>query len=159
MLDTPALHASLAPLAGLIGVFEGEGRGDYPTIEAFHYREQVTFGHAGAPVLAYQQRTWSQDGARPMHGESGYLRMPATDRVEWTMAHSFGIVELLEGDWDGEVLGLRSTSLGSSATAKVVERTRRQLRLRGDELSTDVWMSYGEHADVHHLSSVLQRVR
>lgn len=158
MLDHPALHSSLAPLAGLVGAFEGGGRGDYPTIEAFRYREQVTFGHTGAPVLAYQQRTWSEDGARPMHGESGYLRMPATDRVEWTIAHSFGIVELLEGDWDGEVLDLTSTSLASSATAKMVQGTRRQLRLRGGELSTDVWMSYGGHADVHHLSSVLERV-
>lgn len=157
MSDAPPLHASLAPLAGLIGVFAGEGRGDYPTIEPFAYRETVTFAHAGAPVLAYEQRTTSVDGARPMHGELGYLRSGGEDRVEWTIAHSFGIVELVEGTWDGAALLLASRTVSPSATAKDVRATRRELRLDGDELVSDLWMSYGGHEDVHHLHSVLHR--
>lgn len=159
MTDEPVLHPSLSPLAGFLGVFEGDGRGHYPTIEPFSYREQLTFEHVGSPVIAYRQRTRSADGSRPMHAESGYLRIPGPDRVEWTMAHSFGIVELLEGVWDGAVLRMTSTALASSATAKVVGATHRELRLDGDGLISDVWMSYGGHEDVHHLESVLHRVR
>ncbi len=156
MNHTPTLHPALRPLAPLVGVFTGDGAGDYPTIEAFTYREEVTFGHVGAPVLAYHQRTRSPDGA-PMHAESGFLRMPAADRVEWTLAHSFGIVELLEGSWDGRTLELTSTSLVGSATAKDVGGTRRRYHLEGDVLRTDVWMSYAGYTDEHHLTSVLHR--
>ena len=75
-----ALHPNLEPLADLIGSWAGDGHGEYPTINDFDYREEITFADVGKPFLVYTQRTWNAAGA-PMHTETGYLRAPAPGRV------------------------------------------------------------------------------
>lgn len=155
----PPLHADLAPLEALLGAFEGPGRGDYPTIEPFAYVERVTFGHGGRPFLTYQQATWNPETGAPMHAEVGYVRLAAPDRVELTLAHPTGIVEVQEGTLAGDRIELRSSAVAHTTTAKQVRALRRRFVVAEDELTTDLWMSYGEQDDVHHLRSVLQRVR
>jgi hypothetical protein len=162
----PPLHDQLAPLAGLVGSFEGDGAGDYPTIEPFRYRERVTFGHVGKPFLVYQQRTWHPDTGMPMHAEVGYLRLPGpaaqdppgATRAELVLAHPTGIVEVEEGTLDAGVLTLTSTTVGLTATAKDVRALRRTLRLEDDRLVYDLWMAYAHVPDTHHLRAELQRV-
>jgi hypothetical protein len=174
------VHPDLAPLAGLIGTFEGEGTGDYPTIEPFRYRERVTFAEAGKPFLAYTQRTWHPDTGAPMHAETGYLRVvPAagggTASIELVLAHPTGVVEVEEGALAaasrraaGDVatsrlvpvrVELRSTSIGLTATAKDVRSLRRVLELDGDRLAYDLWMAYAHVPETHHLRAELLRVR
>ncbi|MEX2550399.1 MAG: FABP family protein [Nitriliruptoraceae bacterium] len=164
-MDSPSLHPVLAPLGPLIGVFEGDGRGHYPTIDPFTYRERVSFAYNGGPVLAYTQRTWDPDTARPMHGESGYLRPAGSGRVEFTLAHTFGITELQEGSLtagdgvDGGIhLAVTSTALGIAATAKPVRHVRRTFHLEADVLVTELWMAYAEVSETHHLVSELHRI-
>ncbi len=159
------MHAALAPLAGLLGTFEGDGEGDYPTISPFRYRERVVFGHAGKPFVTYQQHTWQPDTDAPMHTEVGYLRVPGpaadapagTTRVELVIAQPTGIVEVQEGTLEDGVLTLATTTVGRTATAKDVWSVRRTFALRDDLLVYDLWMAYAHVPDTHHLHAELRR--
>lgn len=162
MSDGPPLHDALAPVAGLLGSFDGEGAGDYPTIDPFVYREQVTFGHVGKPFLAYTQRTTHPVTGAPMHAETGYLRVTDGDRVELVLAHPTGIVEVEEGrlerdDAGGLVLDLATTTVGTTATAKDVRALRRRFVLAGDVLTYDLWMAHADIPETHHLRAALRR--
>ncbi|MCC5947871.1 MAG: FABP family protein [Nitriliruptoraceae bacterium] len=154
----PALHPALASVSGYLGVFEGDGAGDYPTIEAFRYREQVSFGHVGKPFLAYEQRTWNPDTAAPMHAERGYLRL-VPEGVEFVLAHPTGIVEVQQGPPVVEgTMACTSTVVEGTATAEEVRHVRRRFQLEGDVLTVDLWMTTPEVPDgAHHLRSVLHR--
>jgi hypothetical protein len=159
--DGPPLHEALRPLAGLVGVFVGEGAGDYPTIDPFTYRERVSFGHVGKPFLAYTQGTRHPATGAPMHAETGYLRVVDGDRVELVLAHPTGIVEVEEGavhvDGGVLVLELATTTIGTTATAKDVRSLRRRFVLDGDALTYDLWMAHADTPETHHLRAALHR--
>jgi hypothetical protein len=172
------LSDQLAPVAALLGTFEGDGSGDYPTIEPFRYRERVTFRHTGKPFLAYEQRTWHPDTDAPMHAELGYLRVPGPTAeavagagpvadgrgpgvpvaVEFVLVHPTGIVEVEEGTLVDGVLTLATTTVGRTATAKAVRSLRRTIRFEADRLAYDLWMAYADVPDTHHLHAELDRV-
>ena len=169
MAEGPELHPSLTPVAGLLGTFEGDGHGDYPTIEPFSYRERVTFDHVGKPFLTYHQRTWNPTTGAPMHAEVGYLRVPARGlvevsagpariAVELVLAHPTGIAEVEEGELDDGVLRLSTTTVGLAATAKDVRSLHREFRFDGSTISYDLWMAYAEVPETHHLHATLERV-
>lgn len=127
-MKTMELAENLRALAPLVGTWKGPGAGEYPTIEAFTYTEELRFTDVGKPFLAYMQRTWSGSGS-PLHTESGFLRMPAPGVVEMTLAQPTGQTELLEGAWEETSDGFRMSLGGrvsNSASAKVVEATERE---------------------------------
>lgn len=157
------LPPTLEILRPLVGVFVGVGEGDFPTVDPFRYREEVAFVPRG-PLLTYTQHTADPASGRPMHAETGFLRRAGEQGVELLLAHTFGLTELQEGELEvapepGVELRvtLLSSAIGVAATAKPVDAVRRQLTVAGDELRSELWMTYAGVSDTQHLRSVLTR--
>jgi hypothetical protein len=157
----PDLHPNVQELATLLGTWAGRGAGVYPTIEPFEYTEEVVFSHVGKPFLAYAQKTKAVADGRPLHAETGYLRVPQPGRVELVLAHPNGITEIDTGTYTvtGEVIDieLSSTTIGVAPTAKEVTVVGRSFRLDGDELSYALRMGAVGQPLQDHLTAVLHR--
>jgi THAP4-like, heme-binding beta-barrel domain len=160
-MTTIALHPDLAALSALLGAWAGDGAGEYPTIDGFAYHEEVTFGHVGKPFLAYGQRTRALDDGRPLHAETGYLRVPSPGRLELVLAHPTGITEVEEGTLAGDhgalVIELATSGVARTSTAKDVAALERSIRVEGDRLTYEVRMAAVGLPLQHHLSAVLVR--
>ncbi|MGB6209462.1 peroxynitrite isomerase [Mycobacterium sp.] len=157
----PDLHPDLQALAPLLGTWQGRGSGTYPTIEPFDYLEEVAFSHVGKPFLIYGQKTKSAADGKPLHAETGYLRVPQPGHVELVLAHPSGITEIEVGTYtaDGTTIALDMTTanIGLTPTAKEVTALGRSFRLDGDELSYSLQMGAVGQPLQHHLSAVLHR--
>jgi THAP4-like, heme-binding beta-barrel domain len=155
------LHPDLAALAPLLGTWAGRGAGEYPTIQPFEYLEEVVFSHVGKPFLAYAQKTKAVADGKPLHAETGYLRVPEPGRVELVLAHPSGVTEIEVGSFSvtGDLIEieLATTSVGLTPTAKEVSALGRSFRIDGDRLSYSVQMGAVGQPLQHHLAAVLQR--
>lgn len=155
------IHPDVAVLAPLLGTWIGQGAGEYPTIHPFGYVEEVVFGHIGKAFLTYMHRTNASDDGRPLHGESGYVRAPVPGRIEWVVAHTSGIAELLEGTLlaDGPTIAmeLEATTVARPPSAKEVTALSRSIRLDGDELSYTLRMAAMGQPLQQHLAATLHR--
>ena len=163
-VPAPPLHPDVLALAGLLGTWQGEGAGEYPTIASFRYREEVRFWHVGKPFLAYAQRTWALDDGRPLHAETGYWRGGPGGAVEVVLAHPTGIVEVLEGRLEAprSAGGRRRIELGSTAiartgSAKEVSELRRVFELGDGVLAYTLAMAAVGQPLRHHLAAELHR--
>jgi hypothetical protein len=157
-MSNVALHPALEPIAWLLGTWAGEGKGHYPTIDSFAYREESRFAHAGKPVMSYVQRTWSLESGAALHSESGFLRPKDGGAIELILAHGFGIAEVSEGELEGRRIELMSRSLVPSSTAKHVQAVRRVIERREDGLAYEIDMAIGEHPLQNHLGAQLQKM-
>jgi THAP4-like, heme-binding beta-barrel domain len=157
----PDLHPDLQALAPLLGIWQGRGSGTYPTIEPFDYLEEVAFSHVGKPFLVYAQKTRSAADGKPLHAETGYLRVPQPGHVELVLAHPSGITEIEVGTYtaDGTKIALDMTAanIGLTPTAKEVSALGRSFRVDGDELSYSLQMGAVGQPLQHHLAAVLHR--
>lgn len=159
----PELHHAVHHLGSLLGTWSGRGVGEYPTIETFEYREEVTFGHVGKPFLAYSQRTKHAETDLPLHAESGYWRAIGPGALEVVLAHPTGILESLAGSLtpteSGLVATLDSAAVTLSPTAVQVDQIRRVFTLDGDTLHYTVAMAAVGRELTHHLEATLERAK
>ncbi|GAB1814235.1 peroxynitrite isomerase [Mycobacterium sp. MUNTM1] len=159
----PDLHPDLAALAPLLGTWTGQGSGKYPTIAPFDYLEEVVFGHVGKPFLAYGQKTRAVADGKPLHAETGYLRVPQPGHVELVLAHPSGITEIEVGTYSvtGELIEMQmsTTTVGLTPSAKEVTALGRSFRIDGDKLSYTVQMGAVGQPLQDHLAAVLHRQR
>lgn len=157
----PDLHPDLKELAPLLGTWTGRGSGKYPTIEPFDYLEEVVFGHVGKPFLAYGQKTRAATDGKPLHAETGYLRVPQPGQLELVLAHPSGITEIEVGTYTtaGDVIDIELTAstIGLTPTAKEVTALGRRFLVDGDQLSYSVQMGAVGQPLQNHLSAVLRR--
>ncbi|MCL1598738.1 MAG: FABP family protein [Actinomycetia bacterium] len=155
-------HPDIASLTFLVGTWEGEGVGIYPTIDDFSYREEVTFiAPPGKPFLKYTQMTWRAgdrpDAGTPLHTEAGFFRSGGAGRAEATMAQPTGIVEVYEGTVEGTSLRLRTTTVERTSTAKEVLSVERNIDVDGVVLSYEMWMGAVGQPHQLHLKAELRR--
>ncbi|OBH55491.1 peroxynitrite isomerase [Mycobacterium sp. E2479] len=159
----PDLHPDLAALAPLLGTWSGQGAGKYPTIPPFDYLEEVVFGHVGKPFLTYGQKTKAVADGKPLHAETGFLRVPQPGHLEIVLAHPSGITEIEVGTYsvsgDRIEMQMSTTAVGLTPSAKEVTALGRSFRIDGDELSYTVQMSAVGQPLQDHLTAVLHRQR
>lgn len=152
------IHPDIAALAFLVGRWSGEGRGDYPTIDSFAYREQVEIVALPKPLLRYSQRTADAVTGEPLHLEAGWFRM-GDGSPELTIAQPTGITETYAGSLSGQRLVLHSTGVLASASAghHHITAVRRDLEVSGQELRYTLAMAAVGQPLQTHLVATLRR--
>lgn len=158
-LDLPK---ELAPLAWLIGRWEGAGVVGYPTIESKHFGQEIVCSQDGRPFLEWQSHTWllDEDGAkvRPLATELGFWRVVGDGEVELLLAHNVGVVELYYGTAEPARISLRTDGVLRSASAKEYSAGTRLLGLVNSNLLYAMDMAAVGQPLQSHLSAELKRV-
>jgi hypothetical protein len=148
------LHPDLMPLAFLLGHWQGNGHGDYPTIEKFEFGQEIAFTHDGRPFLHYLSRTWLLDEehnhVRPLAVETGFVRPRPDAEVEWLLTHPTGFVEVYYGKLDGPKIELATDAIVRTPSAKEYTGGQRLYGLvDGDLLWTFDMAAMGEPLQPH----------
>jgi hypothetical protein len=163
----PDLHQDLLGLLPYIGVWRGRGVGGYPTIEDFHFAQEIRISHDGRPFLAYESKSWriEEDGTpiRPAAREVGWIRPVVTDgkltdEVEALLCLPTGIMELHLGKVDGLKLELVTDAVVRTSTAKSVTAGHRLYGIVEGELLYAQEMAAMGYPLTSHLSARLVRV-
>ncbi|HSD48590.1 MAG TPA: FABP family protein [Actinomycetota bacterium] len=156
----PDVHPDVQALAFLLGTWRGVGRGDYPTIDPFAYREEMVFEHVGDPFLLYRQESWDASSGDPLHFERGFLRPGGGEgSVELCLAHPLGLTEIALGTVDGGSLTLEAapTQVGRTPTGLDVARVLRRYRVTGEALTYELDMATDRTPLTWHLAATLER--
>jgi THAP4-like, heme-binding beta-barrel domain len=155
-------HPDLAPIAFLLGRWEGAGVGGYPTIESFRFGQEITFGHNGKPFLSYVSKTWLLDAdgkpGRPLAMETGFWRPQPEGRLEVMLAHPTGIVEIYLGEVTGTKIEMATDLVATTESAKEVRAGHRLYGLVGADLAYAFDMAAVGQPLQPHISAQLKRV-
>jgi hypothetical protein len=146
------------------GTWSGEGRGGYPTVTSFDYRETLTFTRRDEKTLAYEQRTQKRyDGTTewlPSHWESGFIRSLDNGDLEMTCAQ-IGRTEVLIGSVESVDAMVRIHFVSKIITndPRMVSSAR-TFELVGDTLRYEAEMhTIKVDRLTKHLGIALQRVK
>ena len=157
----PEPHPDLASLRFLLGRWEGAGVGGYPTIESFHFGQEINISHNGKPFLIYTSRSWLLDDegvpGRPLGMETGFWRPQPEGKVEVLLAHPTGITEIYLGEVTGTKIEMATDIVARTASAKEVTAGHRLYGLVGADLAYAYDMAAVGQPLQPHLSAQLKR--
>lgn len=149
----------------LEGTWQGTGRGGYPTIAPFEYREKLVLTRRDPSTLAYEQRTEKcVEGSTefvPSHWESGFIRILENDQLELVNVQSGGRGEVLTGHIEafGSITRLHFVSKAFMNDTRMVSSARK-FELDGEHLHYEMEMSTTKLDQMtQHLAISLERVR
>lgn len=158
------LPERLAPLAWLIGRWEGVGVVGYPTIESVNFGQEVECSHDGRGFLEWRSHTWLLDQetgekVRPLATELGFWR-PGEDgkEVELLLTHPTGILEMYYGTMQPAKIEVRTDSVVRSPSAKEYNAATRLYGLVESQLMWVMDMAAVGQPLQSHVSATLQRV-
>jgi hypothetical protein len=147
----------------LEGTWRGDGSGYFPTIEAFDYRETLTFERRDETTIFYEQRTEKrlrgQTAFLTSHWESGFLRALEDESLELTNAQSGGRSEVLIGgiEFTDRVIRLNFVSKALTNDGRMVA-SMRAFEIENDTLRYQMKMRTTLVAELTpHLEAVLRR--
>uniref|UniRef100_A0A663LUA7 THAP domain containing 4 n=1 Tax=Athene cunicularia TaxID=194338 RepID=A0A663LUA7_ATHCN len=123
----------MEPLSWMLGTWLSDppGDGTFPTMKPFQYLEEVHISHVGQPMLNFSFNAFHPDTRKPMHRECGFIRLkPDTNKVAFISAQNTGLVEVEEGEVNGQELSIASHSIARMSFAKKphVEQVSAQLQ-------------------------------
>jgi THAP4-like, heme-binding beta-barrel domain len=155
-------HPDLAPVAFLLGRWEGAGVGGYPTIESFRFGQEISFSHNGKPYLIYVSRSWLLDDegvpGRPLAMETGFWRPRPEGKIEVVLAHPTGIAEIYHGEVTGTKIELATDVVARTASAKEVRAGHRLYGMVGQDLAYAFDLAAAGEPLQPHLSAQLKPV-
>lgn len=158
----PTMHPDLAPLAWLIGRWEGAGVVGYPTIESANFGQEIEVTHDGRPFLTWRSRAWILDASgevvRPAAVEHGFWRPLPDGEVELLLTHPTGIVEMYAGRTEPAKIEVRTDGVMRSPAAKEYTAAHRLYGLVNSNLMWVMDMAAVGQPLTSHLSAELKRV-
>ena len=163
-LTEPAVE-TLRMLHRLVGTWYGEGKGYFPTIDSFLYRECFTVkGTDEAPYFTFEQATDLVDASgsplKKSHWEAGVIRPLENGDVEVSCAHDSGRVEVLRGKATGGelmVVSLESVLVDNDARMK---SSSREWQVSGESFIYEMAMATSGVSELTaHLECRLERAR
>ncbi|XP_078245382.1 peroxynitrite isomerase THAP4 isoform X3 [Pogona vitticeps] len=161
---TPQLNPVIEPLSWMLGTWLSDppGDGTFPTMKPFQYLEEVHISHVGQPMLNFSFNAFHPDTRKPMHRECGFIRIkPDTNKVAFISAQNTGLVEVEEGEVNGQELSIASHSVARISFAKKphVEQITRKFRLNSDgKLEQTVCMGTTTQPMTQHLHITYKKV-
>ncbi|XP_043852253.1 peroxynitrite isomerase THAP4 isoform X1 [Dromiciops gliroides] len=162
--ETPKMNPIIEPLSWMLGTWLSEPPGDgiYPTLQPFNYLEEVHITHVGQPMLNFSFNAFHPDTKKPMHRECGFIRLkPNSNKVAFVSAQNTGIVEVEEGEVNGQELCIASHSIAriSFAAEPRVEQIMRKFRLNAEgRLEQTVSMATTTQPMTQHLHITYKKV-
>ncbi|XP_058043026.1 peroxynitrite isomerase THAP4 isoform X1 [Ahaetulla prasina] len=162
--ETAQLNPVIEPLSWMLGTWLSDppGDGTFPSMTPFQYLEEVHISHVGQPMLNFSFNAFHPDTKKPMHRECGFIRIqPDTNKVAFISAQNTGLVEVEEGEVNGQELSIASHSVARISFAKKphVEQITRKFRLNSEgKLEQTVSMSTTTQPMTQHLHITYKKV-
>jgi len=149
----------------LEGTWRGDGRGQFPTVTSFDYRETLIFTRRDEKTLAYEQRTQKHyDGGTEYlqsHWESGFISILENDELQLVNIQIGGRSEILVGTIESidAMLRINFVSKTLSNDPRMISSAR-TFELEGDTLRYDMEMQTTKvNQSTPHLKIALQRIK